>query len=134
MTRLRKRLFGILFSGTRSGHTLGLFILIALFLPLSTLISVCSPAHDYYHQMVTIEQAALVFEEAKKHWGLVYITDGSAKVTHGAMFVRWVEPYMRMEFLDASTRLGKVVIQEWPINREVHGQRLVAAGRLKVVC
>ncbi|HLT57288.1 MAG TPA: NlpC/P60 family protein [Limnochordales bacterium] len=64
---------------------------------------------------------------------LVYLTDGTAEVTHGALFVRWVEPYTRMEFLDASTRLGRVVIQEWPVHAEVRGQRLVAAGRLKVV-
>lgn len=64
---------------------------------------------------------------------LVYITDGSADVTHGAMFVRWVEPYTLMEFLDASTRLGEIVIQEWPVDEEVRGQRFVAAGRLKVV-
>ena len=64
---------------------------------------------------------------------LVYLTDGSATVTHGAMFVRWVKPYEVMEFLDASTRLGQVVIQEWPVREVVRGQWLVAAGRLKVV-
>lgn len=64
---------------------------------------------------------------------LVYITDGTAPVTHGAMFVRWLEPYTLMEFLDASTRQGKVVLQAWPVHEERHGQRFVAAGRLKVV-
>lgn len=64
---------------------------------------------------------------------LVYITDGSADVTHGAMFVEWVEPYRLMMFLDASTRVGKVTIQEWPVDEERHRQRFVAAGRLKVI-
>jgi len=64
---------------------------------------------------------------------LVYLTDGTAEVTHGAMFVRWVKPYEVMEFLDASSRLGEVTIQEWPVGEEVRGQRLVAVGRLKVV-
>lgn len=64
---------------------------------------------------------------------LVYITDGTAEVTHGAMFVEWVEPYRLMKFLDASSRLGEVTIQEWPVDQEHHGQRFVAAGRLKVI-
>lgn len=64
---------------------------------------------------------------------LVYITDGTNPVTHGAMFVDWVEPYKTMRFLHASTRLGKVVIEEWPVDKELRGQTFVAAGRLKVV-
>lgn len=64
---------------------------------------------------------------------LVYISNGTAEVTHGAMFVRWIEPYTVMEFLDASSRQQKVVIQPWPVHEEVQGQRFVAAGRLKVV-
>ena len=64
---------------------------------------------------------------------LVYITNGTAEVTHGAMFVRWLEPYTVMEFLDASSARQQVVIQSWPIDQEVRGQRFVAAGRLKVV-
>ena len=70
---------------------------------------------------------------------LVYITNGSAEVTHGAMFVDWVDPYEVMRFLDASSRIdpntGKeigVTIQEWPVHEEVRGQWLVAVGRLKV--
>lgn len=64
---------------------------------------------------------------------LIYITNGTAEVTHGAMFVEWVEPYRLMKFLDASSRLGEVTIQEWPVDEEHHGQRFVAAGRLKVI-
>ncbi|MGI6082251.1 MAG: NlpC/P60 family protein [Limnochordia bacterium] len=64
---------------------------------------------------------------------IVYLTDGSAPVTHGAMFVRWIQPYEVMEFLDASTRLGEIVIQEWPVQGVVRGQWFVAGGRLKIV-
>ncbi len=64
---------------------------------------------------------------------LVYISDGTNPVTHGAMFVEWLEPYKVMKFLHASTRLGKVVIEEWPVDEEVRGQNFVAAGRLKVI-
>jgi NlpC/P60 family len=71
--------------------------------------------------------------EDLKPGDLVYITDGTNPVTHGAMFVEWVEPYKIMKFLHASTRLGKVVIEEWPVDEEVRGQTFVAAGRLKVI-
>jgi hypothetical protein len=64
---------------------------------------------------------------------LVYISDGTNPVTHGALFVDWLEPYKTMRFLHASTRLGKVVIEEWPVDEEVRGQSFVAAGRLKVI-
>lgn len=64
---------------------------------------------------------------------IVYLTDGSAPVTHGAMFVRWIQPYEVMEFLDASTRLGEVLVQEWPVHDTVRGQWFVAGGRLKIV-
>lgn len=64
---------------------------------------------------------------------LVYLTDGTQPVTHGAMFVRWTKPYRELRFLHASTRLGKVVLETWPLDRAVRGQTFVAAGRLKVV-
>ena len=64
---------------------------------------------------------------------LVYITDGTQPVTHGAMFVPWLKPYRRLEFLHASTRLGRVVQGAWPVDEEVRGQTFVAAGRLKTI-
>ena len=64
---------------------------------------------------------------------LVFLTDGSRPITHGALFVRWVVPYEVMEFLDASAYLGKVMLQEWPLAGEKRGQRVVAVGRLKVL-
>lgn len=64
---------------------------------------------------------------------LVYITDGTDMVTHGAFFVDWVEPYETMRFLDASGFQGEVGIQEWPVDGEVRGQWFVGAGRLKVM-
>jgi hypothetical protein len=74
----------------------------------------------------------LLLEELKPG-DLVYISDGTNPVTHGAMFVEWVEPYKVMKFLHASTRLAKVVVEEWPVDKEVRGQNFIAAGRLKVI-
>ncbi len=71
--------------------------------------------------------------KALKPGDLVYITDGTSPVTHGAMFVRWMKPYRLMEFLHASTRLGRVVLETWPVDEVVRGQTFVAAGRLKVI-
>lgn len=86
-----------------------------------------SHAFVYYWNFERLELEQL------KPGDLVYITDGTNPVTHGAMFVEWVEPYKTMKFLHASTRLGKVVVEEWPVDEEVRGQNFVAAGRLKVI-
>lgn len=64
---------------------------------------------------------------------LVYLTDGTDLVTHGAFFVEWVEPYEVMRFLDASGFHGEVGVQEWPVHEAKRGQWLVGAGRLQVV-
>ena len=64
---------------------------------------------------------------------LVFLTDGTDIVTHGALFVGWSKPYTEMRFLDASSYKGKVGIQEWPVHGTKRGQWIVAAGRLKVV-
>lgn len=61
---------------------------------------------------------------------LVYISDGSAEVTHGMMFVEWVVPASVMRVLDASSRLMQVTTQEWPVGETVRGQKIVSAGRL----
>src|SRR5690606_23687641 len=49
---------------------------------------------------------------------LVYISDGSADVTHGMFFVGW-EADGLMEVLDASSRLMRVARQTWPVAGEV---------------
>jgi NlpC/P60 family len=81
--------------------------------------------YDWNFQPLSLEQL--------KPGDLVYITDGTNPVTHGALFVEWIEPYKVMKFLHASTRLGKVVIEAWHVDEEVRGQTFVAAGRLKVI-
>jgi NlpC/P60 family len=88
---------------------------------------------DTSHAFVYYWNFQLLLLEELKPGDLVYITDGTNPVTHGAMFVEWVEPYKIMKFLHASTRLGKVVIEEWPVDEEVRGQTFVAGGRLKVI-
>lgn len=64
---------------------------------------------------------------------LVYITSGSDIVTHGAFFVDWVEPYVVMRFLDASSFIGEIGYQEWPVDDEKRGQWFVGGGRLQVI-
>lgn len=64
---------------------------------------------------------------------LVFLTDGTNIVTHGAFFVGWAKPYTVMRFLDASSYKGKVGIQDWPVHGLKRGQWIVGAGRLKVI-
>ena len=86
-----------------------------------------SHAFVYYWNFEPLELEEL------KPGDLVYITDGTNPVTHGALFINWVKPYEVMRFLHGSTRRGEVVIEQWPINKEVRGQTFVAGGRLKVI-
>lgn len=69
--------------------------------------------------------------EALRPGDIVY-SDGTRAVTHGGLFVRWIEPYSVMEFVDASSRLMEIATQRWPVGESVRGQTLVAAGRLAV--
>ena len=62
---------------------------------------------------------------------LVYITTGDEQVTHGMMFVEQLDANT-IRVLDASSRLMEVAMQDWPIDEEVRGQRLVAMGRLSI--
>ena len=59
---------------------------------------------------------------------LVYISDGSAEVTHGMMFVEWVEPASVMRVLDASSRLMQVTTQDWPVGETVRTKNCVGGS------
>lgn len=59
---------------------------------------------------------------------LVFISDGSATVTHGGLVVQATADTIR--FLNASSYCGEVVEDEWPLTGERRGQRVVGYGRL----
>jgi len=63
---------------------------------------------------------------------VVFITNDHDRVTHGGLFVRWINND-EFEFINASSYHGHVVIDRWPIGSTQRGQWLVGAGRLKIV-
>lgn len=63
---------------------------------------------------------------------IVFITNSSTTITHGGLFVRWVDDDMtEFEFVNASSYYGETVLDTWPVEGEKRGQWLVGIGRLK---
>lgn len=90
-------------------------------------------AHDAPHRLIYYWNIEPLELEELQPGDLVYITDGSDIVTHGAFFVAWVEPYEVMRFFDASGYKDQVGFQEWPVEGEKRNQYFVGGGRLKVI-
>ena len=63
---------------------------------------------------------------------LVFISLDEERVTHGGMFIRWLDEEM-FEFVNASSYFGEVTIDTWPIHGEKREQWYMGGGRLKVV-
>lgn len=61
---------------------------------------------------------------------IVFITGSESEMTHGGMFIEWVDEDT-FRFINASSYYGAVVIDEWPIRGEVRGQWFAGAGRLQ---
>mgnify|MGYP000917329686 FL=1 len=63
---------------------------------------------------------------------VIFITDSETKITHGGLFVQWVdEKTFRM--VHASSFKQKVDYDEWPVEGRIRDQWLVGAGKLKTV-
>lgn len=62
---------------------------------------------------------------------IVFITNEKDRVTHGGLFVEWKDD-KTIEFLNASSYYGKVLIDDWPVEGTKRGQWLVGFGRLMV--
>lgn len=63
---------------------------------------------------------------------IVFITDSETKITHGGMFIEWVDD-STFRFINASSYYGTVKVDEWPIIGTVRGQWFAGAGRLQTV-
>ena len=64
---------------------------------------------------------------------IVFITDNAETITHGGLFIEWVDETMtEFRFVNASSYYGEVVIDTWPVEGEKRGQWFVGAGRLLV--
>ncbi len=62
---------------------------------------------------------------------VVFITSSSQRITHGGLFIRWIGPDT-IEFLNASSYHGAVVVDTIEIDGTLRGQWYVGAGRLVV--
>lgn len=64
---------------------------------------------------------------------IVFITSDRARMTHGGLFIEWVDQEMsEFRFVNASSFHGEVVVDAWPVSSEVRGQWFAGAGRLLV--
>lgn len=70
--------------------------------------------------------------EALAPGDIVFITNTDGSATHGGLFVRWLSED-ELEFINASSYYGTVVIDSWPIVGTKRGQWFVGGGRLKIV-
>ncbi|MBO8125798.1 MAG: C40 family peptidase [Firmicutes bacterium] len=73
-----------------------------------------------------------VLPENMQPGDLVFITDDETKVTHGGLFIRWVDEE-HFEFINASSYHRSVVRDVWPINGLIRGQWFVGAGRMQTM-
>lgn len=72
--------------------------------------------------------------ERMKPGDIVFITNDPDRMTHGGLFIEWVDEGMtEFRFVNASSYHGEVVIDTWPLHGEKRGQWFVGAGRLLVV-
>lgn len=62
---------------------------------------------------------------------IVFITSNSDRITHGGLFVRWINDD-QFEFINASSFFGEVAIDTWPSDGEKRDQWYVGGGRLVV--
>lgn len=63
---------------------------------------------------------------------IVFITKDEDKITHGGLFIEWVEKYKIFKFINASSYHEEVVISEWNIDREKRNQWFEGFGRLEI--
>lgn len=59
---------------------------------------------------------------------LVFLSDGSADVTHGGLVISVADDAIRL--VNASSYYGQVAEDDWPLVGDKRGQRIVGYGRL----
>ncbi|HEY8497210.1 MAG TPA: NlpC/P60 family protein [Limnochordales bacterium] len=65
---------------------------------------------------------------------IVFITNNEQRITHGGLFIEWVnEDMTEFRFVNASSYHREVTLDTWPVEGEKRGQWFVGAGRLQSV-
>lgn len=63
---------------------------------------------------------------------VIFITDTEKRITHGGLFVQWVDE-KSFRIVHASSFKEKVDFDEWPVEGQIRGQWFVGAGKIKTV-
>ena len=74
--------------------------------------------------------------EAAAPGDIVFITNTEERITHGGLFVRWLDDDKTiLEFINASSYVEyqAVVIDHWPVKGTKRGQWFAGIGRLKAI-
>jgi cell wall-associated NlpC family hydrolase len=71
------------------------------------------------------------FEQIKPGY-IIFISDLNNNIIHGGLFIKWIDN-STLEFINASSYFGKVVIDTWNINEFKREQKIIGVGRLKTV-
>ena len=72
-----------------------------------------------------------ILPEQMRPGDIVFITKEKGEITHGGLFIRWIDK-STFEFINASSYYDEVVIDSWSINGMKRGQWFIGAGRLKI--
>lgn len=62
---------------------------------------------------------------------IVFFTREEGKITHGGLFINWIDYKKKFLFINASSSHGGVVVDTWQIEDQNENYWFVGAGRLK---
>lgn len=62
---------------------------------------------------------------------IVFITNDETKITHGGLFIRWIDENT-IGFINASSYYGKVLVDTWPVSGTKRDQWIAGFGKLKL--
>ncbi len=62
---------------------------------------------------------------------IVFVTSNAKEMTHGGLFIRWIDADT-LEFINASSYWGHVVVDSWPRSGTKRDQWFVGIGRLLI--
>ncbi len=60
---------------------------------------------------------------------IVFVTTKDGSVTHGGLFIEWIDAYTFL-YVNASSNHGEVVIDFWTLGEQVRGQWFMGFGQL----
>ena len=77
------------------------------------------------------KNVTLVGKEDVQPGDIVFITNDETKITHGGLFMRWVDE-TTIGFINASSYYGNVVVDTWPLLGTKRDQWIAGFGKLKL--